>query len=67
VGVTCLLHYQVDDAINAGKLQIIMEAFEPEPAPIHLVHAARGHMPLKMRRFIDFAAPRLRSALRKFK
>lgn len=32
-------------------------------APVHLVHATRGQMPLKMRRFLDFAAPRLRKAL----
>jgi DNA-binding transcriptional LysR family regulator len=63
VGATRLLHYQVADAVQADKLRIILGTFEPEPAPIHLVHAARGHMPLKMRRFIDFAAPRLRQAL----
>ena len=33
---------------------------EPPPLPIHLVHATHGAMPLKMRRFLDFAAPRLR-------
>lgn len=65
VGVARLLHYQVADAVAAGKLLIILEDFEPEPAPIHLVHAARGQMPLKMRRFLDFAAPRLREALRR--
>lgn len=63
VGVTRLLHYQVADAVRAKKLQIVLEALEPEPAPIHLVHAQRGHMPLKMRRFTEFAAPRLRKAL----
>ena len=61
VGVTRLLYYQVADAIKAGKLQVIMEQFEPQPAPVSLVHAARGQMPLKMRRFLDFAAPRLRA------
>lgn len=63
VGVTRLLHYQVEDAIKAGALRIILESFEPEPAPIHLIHAARGQMPLKMRSFLDFATPRLRQAL----
>ena len=51
VGVTRLLYYQVADAIKAGKLQVILEQFEPDPAPVSLVHAARGQMPLKMRRF----------------
>lgn len=63
VGATQLLHYQVADAVKQGALRIILNAFEPEPAPVNLVHAARGQMPLKMRRFLDFAAPRLREAV----
>jgi len=63
VGVVRLLHYQAAEAVERGALQIFLEAFEPEPAPVHLVHAARGQMPLKMRRFLDVAAPRLRQAL----
>ncbi|CAN7150673.1 LysR family transcriptional regulator [Neorhizobium sp. LjRoot104] len=63
VGATRLLHYQVAEAVKAGALRIVLENFEPEPPPIHLIHAARGQMPLKMRSFLDFAAPRLRQAL----
>jgi DNA-binding transcriptional LysR family regulator len=63
VGVTRLLHYQVVEAVDAGALRIILDDFEPEPAPVNLVHASRGQMPLKMRRFLDFAAPRLRKAV----
>lgn len=63
VGVTRLLHYQVVDAVDAGTLRIILDKFEPDPAPVNLVHASRGHMPLKMRRFLDFAVPRLRKAV----
>lgn len=63
VGVTRLLYYQVVEAVEAGLLTIILEAFEPSPAPVHLLHAAHGQMPQKMRRFLDFAAPRLRRGL----
>ncbi len=63
VGVIRLLHYQVADSVRQGTLQVILDAFEPEPAPVHLVHVSRGQMPLKMRGFLDFAAPRLRDAL----
>lgn len=63
VGATRLLYYQVAEAIDDGALVLLLETFEPEPAPIHLLHAARGQMPLKMRRFLDFAAPRLRLTL----
>src|SRR5262249_7826033 len=65
VGVTRLLHYQVIEGIETGALRIILEAFETDPVPVNLVHASRGQMPLKMRRFLDFATPRLRQALRR--
>jgi DNA-binding transcriptional LysR family regulator len=63
VGVTRVLHYQAADAIARGTLQIILPEYETEPLPIHLLHASRGLMPLKMRSFLDFAAPRLRAGL----
>jgi len=63
VGVTRLLHYQAIDAIGRDALRIVLQAHEPAPAPVHLVHVSRGQMPLKMRRFLDFAAPRLRRAI----
>lgn len=55
---------EVVEAVEAGSLRIVLDECEPEPAPIHLVHAARGQMPLKTRSFLDFATPRLRQALR---
>lgn len=64
-GVTRLLHYQAAEAIRRRELKILLAEYEPAPLPIHLVHAARGHMPLKMRGFLDFAAPRLRSSSRR--
>ena len=65
VGVTRLLHYQVAEAVEAGALRIILDAFETDPVPVNLVHISRGQMPLKVRRFHDFAAPRLRDVLEK--
>ena len=52
VGLTRLLYYQAVDATRRKELRIILKAFEPEAAPVHLVHTSRGHMPLKMRRFL---------------
>jgi DNA-binding transcriptional LysR family regulator len=63
VGVARLLHYQVADAVKQAALRIVLETYEPAPVPVHLVHASRGQMPLKMRRFLDFAVPRLRQTL----
>jgi DNA-binding transcriptional LysR family regulator len=63
IGVTRLLHYQVVDAVKQSELKLVLEAFEPSPAPVHLLHVSHRLMPLKMRRFLDFAAPRLRRAI----
>ena len=63
VGIVRLLHYQVADAVRSGALTVILPSFEPEPVPVHLIHVARGQMPLKLRRFLDVAAPRLRQQL----
>lgn len=63
VGVARLLYYQAARGLAAGRLQILLEDYEPEPQPVHLVHASRGQMPLKMRCFLDFAVPRLREVL----
>ncbi|MFT0859558.1 LysR family transcriptional regulator [Ancylobacter sp. G4_0304] len=63
IGVVRLLQYQVAEAVARRELKLLLEEFEPEPAPVHLIHAARGQMPLKMRRFLDLAAPRLRTTL----
>lgn len=63
VGVVQLLHYQVAQAVSEGLLEIVLDKYEPLPAPINLIHASPGHMPLKMRRFLDFAIPRFRQRL----
>jgi DNA-binding transcriptional LysR family regulator len=60
VGVTRVLSYQVAGAIRAGTLAVALEEFEPAPSPVSLVHAGQGLLPLKLRAFLDFAAPRLK-------
>lgn len=62
-GVTRLVSYQVAQAVARGALRIILEQYEREPAPISILHTRRGMLPLKMRTFLDFAAPRLRAAM----
>jgi DNA-binding transcriptional LysR family regulator len=63
LGVTNVMSYQVARAVEEGKLRIILQDFEPPPIPIHLIHAHQGLLPLKMRRFLEFAAPRIRKSL----
>jgi DNA-binding transcriptional LysR family regulator len=63
VGVTNVLSYQVASAVSERKLQIVLKDFEPPPIPVHLVHAHQQLLPLKMRRFLEFAGPRIRKSL----
>lgn len=63
VGVTRVLSYQVADAARSGALAVILQEFEPEPWPVNLVYAERGLLPVKLRAFLDFAAPRLKERL----
>jgi DNA-binding transcriptional LysR family regulator len=63
LGVAHVLAYQVASAVRAGRLRLILRAYEPEGLPVHLVHAGQGALPLKTRSFLDFAVARLRAAL----
>ena len=63
LGITRVLSYQVADARRAGFVEIVLQEFEPPPAPVSLVYPGRGPLPLKLRAFLDFAAPRLRARL----
>jgi DNA-binding transcriptional LysR family regulator len=63
VGVTNVLSYQVARPVAEGKLKVVLQDYEPEPIPVHLVHAGQALVPLKMRRFMEFAGSRLRRSL----
>jgi DNA-binding transcriptional LysR family regulator len=63
LGLTRVLCYQIAAAQASGKLATVLEPYQPQPVPISLVYAAQGLLPLKLRAFLDFAAPRLRAAL----
>ena len=63
LGLTRLLSYQVEAAHRAGELLLLLETFEPPVIPVSLVFHAQQRLPLKLRAFLDFAAPRLRERL----
>jgi len=64
LGIVRLLSYQIVDQLRSGTLVALLEDFAPEPIPIQLVHAGQGMLPVKVRAFIDFIAPRLRARVR---
>ena len=61
LGLTCVLSYQVTDALAAGTLRRVLTAFELPSMPIHVVHPAGRHLPAKVRLFIDRAVEELRA------
>jgi DNA-binding transcriptional LysR family regulator len=60
VGLTRVLSYQVAQAVREQRLAVVLEAFEPPPWPVSLVHGGQAPLPLKLRAFLDFATPLLR-------
>jgi DNA-binding transcriptional LysR family regulator len=63
LGVTRVLSYQVDDAVRAAALAVVLRDFEPTPWPVNMIYAGGRLLPIKLRAFIDFAAPRLKARL----
>ena len=63
VGVIRTLSYQVADYVREDLLQLLLEAYEPAPRPVHLVYDKQNRLPLKLRAFVDFVVPRLRDRL----
>jgi DNA-binding transcriptional LysR family regulator len=63
LGLTRMLDYQIDRQRRAGSLKLVLEAFGSPPKPVHLIYEAGRHLPLKIRTFLDFAAPRLKQAM----
>ena len=54
-GVARPLSYQVADELADGSLIRLLQEFEPEPLPVHLVTSSRSHMAPKVRAFWDSA------------
>jgi DNA-binding transcriptional LysR family regulator len=62
-GVTCALSYQIEAAVKAAALCVVLQEFEPAAVPVNLVYAAGRQLPRKARAFCQFAGPRLKQKL----
>jgi DNA-binding transcriptional LysR family regulator len=60
-GVARVYSYQVQREVGDGRLVLLLEDFEPPPLPVHLVLPAGRLALAKVRAFVDFALPRLKS------
>ena len=63
VGITVLFSYLVAELVKAGELTPLLQDFQPPPWPVSFVYSPNRFMPVKLRAFLDFAAPRLRARL----
>ena len=63
VGLTQTLYYQAASDIAAGRLKVVLADHAAAPLPVSLVYTGTGRMPAKTRRFLDFAAPRIKRHL----
>ena len=62
-GLTRVMSYKMDAARRAGTLDLVLEEFEVEPLPLHIVYSPRNPVPLKLRAFLDWMTPRLKNRL----
>jgi len=63
LGLTRVLSYQVQSALQDGSLEVVLADYEPAPLPVSLLFLGAEPQPLKLRAFLDFAVPRLRTKL----
>ena len=62
-GITIALSYMVAEKIRDGRLVPVLDAFTPAAVPVSLVYPQNRLISPKVRAFVDFAAPRLRTVL----
>jgi DNA-binding transcriptional LysR family regulator len=62
-GLVRAVSYQIADHVHAGRLVVVLEEFEPQLRPVHLVYDSQSRLPIKLRAFVDFVVPRLRERL----
>jgi DNA-binding transcriptional LysR family regulator len=62
-GITVALSYMVAQKIRDGRLAIVLPRHLPAPVPVQLIYPQSRLVAPKVRAFLDFADPKLRSAL----
>ena len=63
IGIARVFSHHVAASIEAGTLVTVLDDFEPTPLPVTLLYTAGRFLPLKVRAFLDVAAPRLKAQL----
>jgi DNA-binding transcriptional LysR family regulator len=64
LGLVQTTSYQASQAIGDGRLVVVLRGFECAVTPVSLVYTRDRLLPLRLRAFVDFAAPRMKARLR---
>ena len=62
-GIARLFSYHVADHVRHGRLELILQEYEPPRVPVSIVHLPGAQQAQKLRAFLEFAAPRLKERL----
>lgn len=63
LGLGRFLSYQADGYLRDGRLEVLLEEFEPPPVPVSIVHAHARLTPTRVRVIVDWLAVHLSSRL----
>jgi DNA-binding transcriptional LysR family regulator len=63
IGIAEAFSYYVAESIKSGELTPLLQDFWLPPLPVSFVYPPNRFMPIKLRAFLDFTLPRLKSRL----
>jgi DNA-binding transcriptional LysR family regulator len=63
LGITRAFNFMIEDKLKSGHLVRILENYDGGSLPMHLIYVRQGLLPVKVRAFLDWMAPRLREKL----
>jgi DNA-binding transcriptional LysR family regulator len=66
IGLARFLSYQCRELVAAGRLVTIMKRYDPPPLPVNITYPPSRLLSSRVRAFLDWAVPRLRSRLMEF-
>ena len=59
-GITRVLSYMIAPHVQAGRLEILLEGFEPPVVPVHVMHKEPGQTSARVRAVVDTVVAQLR-------
>lgn len=63
MGIAAVASYQVTESVKCGELAMLLRDFDSPSIPVTFVYPPNRFMPGKLRAFLDFALPRLRTRI----